>query len=442
MKKVLILGRPNVGKSTLFNRLVGKRLAITEDRPGVTRDILTGIAEWRGRAFLLQDSGGVPHVDPEVRKQVEERVEQAIREADLLLLLVDARTGPTTEDRALARRLRATGKKVLLAVNKVDSVEWEPDAYAFQALGLGEPRPVSAESGYRLGDLLDAILEELEDSGSEEEVPIPHIGLVGRRNVGKSTLLNTLAGAYRAITSPQPGTTRDPVSVILEHEGKKFRLTDTAGLRLRRHFRDDLEFYAEARALRLLKDLDLALLVLDAQEGITRTDRKIGGLLVEEGIPLILVVNKWDLLPENLSDRKARKQFLQLRNESARFLDFAPVVFVSALRGEGLEHLWSAIHAVLAWREKRVPTPALNRILEGLRENYSHLIRYGKIHYGTQTSRKPVVFTLFSSHPDEVEKGFLELLEREIRTHFPFPGVPFRFVLREKKNPASVRRTS
>lgn len=429
---VALVGRPNVGKSTLFNRWVGGRKAIVHRTPGVTRDRIFGRGTWLGKSFAVSDVAGFPAEGP-FRKELDKQVQRSIEEAGLVLLLVDAHTGVTAEDRALVQRLRKLQKPFALVVNKADDARREAEAQVYHALGVQPAFFVSAENGRNLVALLDFVLSTA--AGVETTPPSPEISLaiVGRRNVGKSTLLNALLHEERAVTSPLPGTTRDAVESALLWHDHRFLLVDTAGLTMKSSFPDELDFYSELRAKRAVQQADVAWLVLDSAEGILRNDKKIAAHLHEIGKCILLVANKWDLARYRKSVMDEFSDYV--RNELS-FLRFAPVVFISALEGWNLNALFEKSLSILEQARFQLPTPELNRIIHDYTSSQTlpgRGTRSLKIYYATQVATSPPVFQLYVNDPSLVTGPFFAGIAAFIRHFHPFEGVPLRFTVRARR---------
>jgi GTP-binding protein len=425
LPRVAIVGRPNVGKSTLVNRIVGRRAAITQEQPGVTRDRVVYGAEWSRRPFEVVDTGGwEPHATG-LQASVVAQAERAMREADLLLFVVDVTTGITGEDAAIAARLRRGDVPVLLVVNKVDDGASEAQASAFWSLGLGEPLPVSGLHGRGSGDLLDAVVERLpERSATADEPAPPAVAIVGRPNVGKSSLLNRMARAEVAIVDPTPGTTRDTVDSIVEHDGQPYRLVDTAGMRRSFQHAEGADYFALVRSFQAVDRADVALLVLEAPQGITEQDQKVAVRAVEAGAGLVLVANKWDLL-----DDEARQRFDLDLERQLHFVAWAPLLRTSARTGRSVDKVWPLIDAVLAERSHRVPTAELNRWLEeatGRTPPPPVRGRSVKVRYVTQARVDPPQFVFFTTGP--LTPAYRRYLEHDLRRAFGFQGTPLRLV--------------
>ena len=425
LPRVAIVGRPNVGKSTLVNRIVGRRAAITQEQPGVTRDRVVYGAEWSRRPFEVVDTGGWEPRATGLQARVVAQAERAMREADLLLFVVDVTTGVTGEDAAIAARLRRGDVPVLLVVNKVDDGASEGQASAFWSLGLGEPLPVSGLHGRGSGDLLDAVVERLpKRSATADEPAPPAVAIVGRPNVGKSSLLNRMARAEVAIVDPTPGTTRDTVDSIVEHDGRPYRLVDTAGMRRSFQHAEGADYFALVRSFQAVDRADVALLVLEAPQGITEQDQKVAVRSVEAGAGLVLVANKWDLM-----DDEARQRFDLDLERQLHFVAWAPLLRTSARTGRNVDKVWPLIDAILAERSHRVPTAELNRWLEeatGRTPPPPVRGRSVKVRYVTQARIDPPQFVFFTTGP--LTPAYRRYLERDLRRAFGFQGTPLRVV--------------
>lgn len=433
---VAIVGRPNVGKSTLFNRLVGGRVAIVEDQPGITRDRLYRDVEWGGRTFTLVDTGGLDFAEedgltPMVRKQVE----LAIEEADAILFLVDAREGLTVTDEAIASLLRRTRKPVILVANKLENYARVDHVLAdFYRLGLGDPLPVSAIQGMNTGDLLDRLVSLLPEGEKVlEEGEVVRIAVVGRPNVGKSSLVNAILGEERVIVSDVPGTTRDAIDTPFTRQGRRYVLVDTAGIRRKSRINMPVERYSVIRALRAIDRCDVALILLDAQEGVTEQDKKIAGYVHEQGKASILVVNKWDLVEK---DTRTADRYAQEVHRALSFMTYAPVVFISALTGRRVPRVLEMVDVVAEQSSLRVPTPSLNSLIrDAVLHNPppAEQKRRLKIYYAAQGGVKPPTFILFVNAPELMHFSYLRYLENQLRAAYGFVGTPLRFVLRQKE---------
>lgn len=431
---VAIVGRPNVGKSTLFNRLVGQRVAIVEDTPGITRDRLYGEAEWRGRAFQVVDTGGVLLEDSDpLITQVRIQALTAIEEADVILFLVDAFEGITPADEELAEVLRTTTKPVLLVANKVDNSRREADAAEFYALGWQEVFTISAIHGHGVAEVLDRVIELLPPATpAEEEDTAIKLAIVGRPNVGKSSLVNAILGAPRVIVSDIPGTTRDAIDTPFERDGQKMVLIDTAGIRRPSKVQGSVEYYSVLRAQRAIRRCDVALLVLDGAEGVTDGDKRVGGYAVEEGRAGVVVVNKWDLM-KNPTSKTLMMDFTRIFRKECPFLHFAPLVFTSALTGMGVAAVVDTALEAAQAHAHRIPTGVLNRLIHDAVDArpYSRKGKMLKVYYATMPSVKPPTVVLFVNDPDIVHFSYLRYIENQIRQQFPLEGTPIRIEVRE-----------
>lgn len=435
---VAIVGRPNVGKSQLFNRLVGKRKAIVQDQPGITRDRIYGICEWSGRRFAVCDTGGIdPDSTDVLRKQVFCQAQQAVEEADLILFVVDIRAGIHYLDEAVADVLRRQRKPILLVANKADTFATEMGLGEFYSLGLGEPLPVSGMHGTSAGDLCDKILEMLpEDSGTAETADVS-IVIVGRPNVGKSSTLNRLIGEERSIVHDEAGTTRDSVDIYIEVEGRRICLVDTAGLRRKSKVDEDVEFYSSKRAAQSLERADVAVLVLDACDGVVAQDKRVAGEIHESGKAAIIVVNKWDRVAD-LAGGSAKIQewkngFVKRLAKELEFMAYAPVLFTSALTGSGTDEILKAALDSADESRRRVATPVLNQVIKeamALRPPPGYKGEHLKVKYASQQGGSPPTFVLKCNDPKLVHFSYKRYLENQVREAFGFVGTPivFKFV--------------
>jgi GTP-binding protein len=451
---IAIIGRPNVGKSTLFNRLVGQKLALVDDEPGVTRDRRDGEARLGDLEFTVIDTAGLDEgARSSLTARMQQQTEAAITLADALMFVIDARAGLTPNDRAFADLARRAGKPVILVANKAEGKHGEIGAMESYALGLGDPIEVSAEHGEGLSDLYDAVRglmpepaegEDQADDGFEADDTLAkrpiRVAIVGRPNAGKSTLINYLLGEERLLTSPEAGTTRDSISVEFRWKDRDFRLFDTAGLRRRSRIEEKLEKLSVADALRAVRFAEVVVLVVDAQNKFEEQDLRIADLIEREGRALVIAINKWDLVAAKPG------QISALRSEADHLLPQvkgAPVVAVSGLLGEGIEHLMGAIEVAYAVWNKRVPTAALNRWFEqAIAANPPPAVsgRRLKLNYITQTKGRPPSFVLFCSRADAVPQSYLRYLVNSLRESFDLPGTPVRIMLREKVNPFAHKR--
>lgn len=428
-----VIGRPNVGKSTLVNRIIGRREAVVEDRPGVTRDRVTYEAEWAGRRFKLVDTGGWEQDVLGIDASVAAQAEYAIEAADAVVFVVDATVGATDTDEAVVRLLRKSGKPVVLCANKVDGQSGEADATALWALGLGEPHPVSALHGRGTGDMLDAVLEALPEAPAQTfgtGIGGPRrIALIGRPNVGKSSLLNKVANENRVVVNEVAGTTRDPVDELIELGGVVWKFVDTAGIRKRVHLQQGADYYASLRTASAVEKAEVAVILIDASEPISVQDQRIVTMAVEAGRAIVVAFNKWDVLDEE------RRYYLEREIETELLqVAWAPRVNVSAETGRHMEKLVPAIETALAGWETRVPTGRLNAFLGELVASHPHPIRGGKqprILFGTQAGTKPPRFVLFSS--GFIEHGYRRFVERRLREEFGFEGTPIHISVRVRE---------
>ena len=436
---VAIVGRPNVGKSTFFNKIAGHRISIVEDVPGVTRDRVYADAEWMGRRFTLIDTGGIdPHSDDVLLSQMRRQAEIAMDTADVICFFTDARDGLTDDDREVANLLRKTRKPLLLVVNKVDDLGLGDALYEFYELGLGDPIGISSVNMLGLGDLLEEICKRLpppEEDEAEEEAHVLQLAVVGRPNVGKSSLVNRLLGQERTMVSDIAGTTRDAIDTrFTGADGTEYNIIDTAGIRRKRAVEDEtLERYSVLRSIAAIRRCDVALLLLDAQDGVTEQDTKIAGLIREEGKAVIVVVNKWDAIEKDTGTLEVfRKKVL----DDLKFMDYAPVLFLSALTGQRVHTVLDMVNQVWAMATKRIPTGVLNDVLADATADLQPPATNGrrlKIYYLTQQGVCPPTFILFVNDETLMHFAYERYLENYFRKTFDFTGTPIRFILREKQ---------
>ncbi len=429
---VAVVGRPNVGKSTLLNRIVGRREAIVEERPGVTRDRKAVEAEWCGRSFSVVDTGGWSATGGPLDASVSAQSQRAWLEADVVLLVVDVTVGLTPEDAAVAERVRKAGVPVLVVANKVDGETREPDVWEFVKLGLGDPWPVSALHGRRSGDLLDEVIARLppeeveaaaEGDAEETELRVPAVAIVGRPNVGKSTLFNRLIGDERSVVHDLPGTTRDSVDTEVETPDGRIRFVDTAGMRRRSRIDAPTEYYSLVRALQAVDASDLAVLVIDATEGVTHQDQRLAERIDAAGCPTVILLNKWELL-----EAEGRADVTAQVADRLHFLSTSPVIKGSALTGKSIHKLTPALaQAVDAYR-RRVPTRELNQVIQAAQA--AHPSPEGRILYATQGATEPPTFTLFANR--EMAPTYLRYLERAVREHFELGNTPVKLRVRRR----------
>lgn len=436
---VAIVGRPNVGKSTFFNKITGKRISIVEDVPGVTRDRIHADAEWLGHEFTLIDTGGIdPHSEDLLLSQMRMQAQTAIDLADVICFFTDAREGLTEDDKDVADLLRRAGKPVLLVVNKVDYLGLNNSLYEFYELGLGDPIGISSINMLGFGDLLDQIIScfpKNDSSSDKEEQAVIQMAIVGRPNVGKSSLTNRLLGQERTMVSDIPGTTRDAIDTVLHTEdGTAFNIIDTAGMRKKSSIEDDsLERYSVLRSIAAIKRCDVALLLIDANDGVAEQDTKIAGLIHEEGKAVIVIVNKWDMLEKETGTlEKYRKEVI----DKLKFMDYAPVLFISAKTGQRAGTVLSRVKEVYETARKRITTGILNDVLNDATGNLQPPLqgtRRLKIYYATQTGIQPPTFILFVNDENLLPFSYERYLENYFRKTFPLEGTPIRFILRERK---------
>ena len=428
---VAVVGRPNVGKSTLVNRIIGSRSAVVEKRSGVTRDRREYEADWAGRDFILVDTAGWEvKPDGDLNRSIREQAEGAVSGADAVILVVDGTTELTNDDTGVISILRSADIPILLAANKIDdeTAEWNIDR--FWGLGLGDPQAISAYHGRGVGDLLDELVAVLPESGRlGEDDQLPRIAIVGRPNVGKSTLLNHLLGEERVIVSAVPGTTRDPIDVDVEINGKSYRIVDTAGIRRKPQITEDADFYAVLRAREALEEADVALLMIDSGEGVTHQDQRIASEIVAAGAGILILLNKWDVL-----DEEQREWTESSLPDRFGFISWAPALRMSALTGARVGRLGAAIEAVFETRVRRIPTGPLNRDIRDWTQAHPPPVRKGrrpKIHYVVQAGVSPPTFVIFISGGD-LGEDYLRFLENRLRDKYDFVGNPIHFVTRNR----------
>ncbi len=434
---IAIVGRPNVGKSTLFNKMAGRRISIVEDTPGVTRDRIYADAEWLGKPFILIDTGGMdPQTDDIIMKQILNQADMAMQTADAILFVVDGRTGITETDADVANILRKTKRPVLLVVNKMDNMGKSiDDIYEFYSLGLGDPFPVSAGQGLGIGDLLDEIVgmmpKQNEDDLDDDTI---RVAIVGKPNVGKSSLINKILGEERMIVSDIPGTTRDAVDTFLELQGQKYALTDTAGMRRKSRVKENIERYSVIHAVTAVERSDVGILMIDAQQGITEQDTKIAGILHERGKASVIAVNKWDLIEK---DHKTMDKYTKDIDSELKYMPYAPKIFISALTGQRIDKLFALIRTVYQNHALRIATGVLNDVLiEAMAINPPPTDKGKtlKIYYATQVSVKPPTFVLFVNDSELMHWSYKRFIENRIRENFGFAGTPIHFVVRNKNS--------
>lgn len=432
---VAIVGRPNVGKSTLFNKLAGRRISIVEDTPGITRDRIYADCEWRGRTFSLVDTGGIElRTDDVILSQMREQANLAVESADVIVLVTDLTTGVTASDMDVAAMLRKSGKPVLLCVNKVDSVGPTPtDVYEFYNLGLGDPLPVSSVHGHGTGDLLDCILEQLPpDEPEPEESDTIRVAVIGKPNVGKSSLVNFVSGERRVLVSDIPGTTRDAVDTMVETPAGRFVFIDTAGIRRQSRIEESVEHYSVLRAYMAVERAQVCVIMIDGTEGFTEQDSKIAGYAHEQGRACIIAVNKWDIVergPHTMDDYRKR-----LQNDFS-FMSYAPMIFISAKTGRNIDKLFELIRRVDANNAMRISTGKLNDVLADAVLRVQPPTDKGrrlKILYMTQASTRPPTFVVFVNRASLFHFSYQRYIENQVRSTFGLDGTPVRFVVRER----------
>lgn len=433
---VAIVGRPNVGKSTLFNVLAGEQISIVKDTPGVTRDRIYADVNWLNHYFTLIDTGGIePESNDVLLKFMREQAEIAIETADVIMFLVDVRQGLVDADFKVADMLRRSRKPIVLVVNKVDNFDkFMPDVYEFYNLGLGDPRPVSASSRLGLGDMLDEVVEHFPDGTEEEEEDErPRIAIIGRPNAGKSSIINKLLGEERVIVSDIAGTTRDAIDTEVRRNGHEYVFIDTAGLRRKSKIKEDIERYSIIRTVSAVERCDVAILVIDASEGVTEQDAKIAGIAHERGKGMIIAVNKWDLIEKN---EKTIYKFTEDIRDVLSFMPYAEMIFISAKTGQRLPKLFETIDAVIQNHALRIATGVLNEIVSeavAMQQPPSDKGKRLKIYYVTQVAVKPPTFVVFVNDKELMHFSYTRYLENRIRDTFGFRGTPLKFITRERK---------
>lgn len=432
---VAIVGRPNVGKSTLFNKLAGRDISIVKDTPGVTRDRIYADAEWLGKAFTMIDTGGIePDTSDMMLANMREQAEIAIETADVIVFITDVKTGLVDSDNQVAQMLRKSKKPVVLVVNKVDNpIKQEADVYEFYNLGLGDPIPVSSVNRTGFGDMLDEIVKFFPDNSElYEEDDTPKIAIVGKPNVGKSSIINKLTGENRAIVSNIAGTTRDAIDTRIKNRGKEYIMIDTAGIRRKSRIKEDIEYYSIVRTVSAVERADVVVVVIDATEGVTEQDAKIAGIAHERGKGIIVAVNKWDLIEKN---DKTMNEYTKKLKEVLAFMPYAEFLFISAESGQRLPKLFDLIDVVIQFHCLRVATGVLNDILAdavAMQQPPTDKGRRLKIFYITQVSVKPPTFILFVNSKKLMHYSYTRYIENKLREAFGFTGTPLRFIVRER----------
>ena len=439
MKKpvVALVGRPNVGKSTLFNRIIRRREAIVDDQPGVTRDRKYADAEWAGVDFILVDTGGYfPGTRDLIGREVLKQVEATLHEADVIIFLIDAREGVTALDQEIARILIRHNKPAILAANKVDNDRIALNVADFYQLGLGEPHPISAANGRQVGDLLDVVVEKLPRKAAaaagEEEEGLLHLAIVGKPNVGKSSLVNALLGEDRHIVTDIPGTTRDAIDTRIRYYGKEIILVDTAGLRRRTKIRDQIEFYSTVRTHEAIRRCDVAVVLIDATMDLTDQDLRIINEAVQLNKGVVIAVNKWDLIEKDANTAREYETRIRERLHTLRYI---PILFISARTKKRVYKVLELAQHVYEERRKKIATSQLNRFLQSIIAKYqppSMDKKEVKINYITQVKTNPPVFALFTNHPDAIKSNYRQYIENQFRDQFKFEGVPLTFVFKKK----------
>ncbi|AND78738.1 ribosome biogenesis GTPase Der [Streptococcus pantholopis] len=431
---VAIVGRPNVGKSTLFNRIAGERISIVEDVEGVTRDRIYAVGGWLNRRFSLIDTGGIDDIEAPFMEQIKHQAEIAIAEADVIVLVVSGKEGITNADEYVAKILYRAQKPVILAVNKVDNPEMRSTVYDFYALGLGDPYPVSSVHGLGTGDLLDAVISELPSEAEEEEADVIKFSLIGRPNVGKSSIINALLGEERVIASPVSGTTRDAVDTpFTDSAGQQYIMIDTAGMRKSGKVYEKTEKYSVMRAMRAIDRSDIVLMVINAEEGIREYDKRIAGFAHDAGKGLIIVVNKWDRLEK---DNHTMHQWERDIRDHFQYIPYAPIVFVSALTKQRLHKLPEMIKEISQNQNKRIASAVLNDLImdaAALNPTPTDKGKRLKIFYASQVAVKPPTFVIFVNEEELMHFSYLRFLENQIREAFAFKGTPIKLLTRKRK---------
>ncbi|HCO04548.1 MAG TPA: ribosome biogenesis GTPase Der [Enterococcus faecalis] len=431
---IAIVGRPNVGKSTIFNRIAGERISIVEDTPGVTRDRIYTTGEWLGREFSIIDTGGIDLGDEPFMDQIKHQAEIAIDEADVIIFVASGREGITDADELVAKILYRSNKPVILAVNKVDNPEMRNDIYEFYALGLGDPFPVSGSHGLGIGDVLDEAVKHFPNTSEEEDEDTIKFSLIGRPNVGKSSLINAILGEDRVIVSDIEGTTRDAIDTYFEsEEGQKFLMIDTAGMRKRGKVYESTEKYSVMRAMRAIERSDIVLMVLNAEEGIREQDKRVAGYAHEARRGIIIVVNKWDTVKK---DTNTMRDFEAEIRDEFQYLDYAPIIFVSALTKQRLNKLPELIETVSMNQNLRIPSALLNDVVMdavAINPTPTDKGKRLKIFYATQVAVKPPTFVIFVNEEELMHFSYARFLENQIRKAFTFEGTPIKIIPRRRK---------
>ncbi len=439
---VAIVGRPNVGKSTLFNAIAGERISIVEDTPGVTRDRIYADATWLNHSFTMIDTGGIePESDDVILSQMREQAQIAIEMADVILFIVDIQSGVQDADAKVADLLRRSRKPVVLTVNKVDKpTKMQADVYEFYNLGIGDPIPVSAAGKTGIGDLLEEVVRHFpEGSGEDEEDDAVRVAIIGKPNVGKSSIVNRLIGENRVIVSDVAGTTRDAIDTRVRHKGKEYVFIDTAGLRRKNKVSEELEHYMVLRAVAAVERADIALLVISAEDGVTEQDAKIAGIAHERGKAVIIAVNKWDALQK---DNSTMKKFTGRIRQTLSFMPYAEILYISAKTGQRMNHIYDEVDMVSDSQNLRIQTGVLNEIITEaavMQQPPSDKGKMLRIFYATQAGVKPPTFVLFVNYKYLMHFSYLRYLENQIRSTFGFAGTPMKFIIRERNEEGKNR---
>ncbi|MFA5512309.1 MAG: ribosome biogenesis GTPase Der [Candidatus Kapaibacterium sp.] len=440
MNLVAIVGRPNVGKSTLFNRLLGQREAIVEDTPGVTRDRIYGISEWNGIRFMVVDTGGfIPGSEDDMEKAIREQALIAIDEADSIIFVTDGRDGVTPFDNDIASILRSSNKKITLLVNKCDNTIQDNFSHEFFRLGLGEPYPISALNGHNTGDFLDEVVKDLRDFDPDEQDGRLKIAIVGRPNAGKSSITNALTGKDRSIVTNIPGTTRDSVDSVIKYYGEDIVLIDTAGLRKRSQVKENIEMYSMLRTSRAIERCDIAIVVVDAERGLEDQDKKIINQVNDARKGILIAVNKWDLIEKETS---TANEWTKKIKESMKTFDYVPIAYVSAETKQRLYKLLDMCKEIRDKRLNRIKTSELNEVMLKLLDSTPPPSVRGydlRINYITQVGVEPPVFAFFCNHPQLIPESYKRFIERTMRKNFDFAGTPISFIFRRKNTPWNER---
>lgn len=430
---VAIVGKPNVGKSTIFNRIAGERISIVEDTPGVTRDRIYSHGEWLGHEFSMIDTGGIEIGDQPFVKQITAQAEIAIDEADVIIFMVNGKEGITNADDNIARILYRTNKPIVLAVNKVDNFESRANIYDFYSLGFGDPYPISGAHGLGLGDLLDEVIKNFDEKTEEENDDNIKFSLIGRPNVGKSSLVNAILGEDRVIVSNVAGTTRDAINTEFEQDGQEFTMVDTAGLRKRGKVYENTERYSVMRAMKAIDNSDVALIILNAEEGIREQDKRIAGYAHEGGKGVIIIVNKWDTLKKT---SKTQQEFEAGIRSQFQYLSYAPILFVSAKTKQRLSQIPDLIKRVYDNHAKRISSSMLNDVLMdaiAMTPTPSINGRKLRIYYATQVTSEPPTIVIFVNDEELMHFSYRRYIENQIREHFDFSGTPIKIISRKRK---------